>query len=79
MIHVIGKTGSEVMISYNTTKAEVHAAVNNEEMMKFIVDNRPIVVYQFWIDTGKDGAPDMYKMLYSKAIPAPENFIPSDI
>lgn len=79
MISVRGKEGAEVIISYNTTKAQVYEAESHEGLMKFIVDNRPIVVYQFWIDLATEGKPELHKMLYSKAIPAPESFIPSDV
>jgi hypothetical protein len=76
MIYDHGEKGVEV--SYTTSKADVYSASNNAELMKFIIDNRPIVVYQFWIISGKDGKPDEYKMLYSKAVPSPDTS-PSDI
>jgi hypothetical protein len=70
----------DVEVSYTVSKAEVHAANNWEEMMKFIIDHRPIVVHQFWIDTGTIDAPiTSYKMLFSKVEPIPDEIIPSDI
>lgn len=56
-------------MTYTTSKAEVHSSANREEQMNFIVNNRPLVVYQFWIDTAPGG--DLHKMLYSKCIPEP--------
>lgn len=61
----------------NTDEAKVHAAGSWDEIMKFILDNRPIVVYQFWIDLGVDGQPDAYKMLHSKVIPDPNKYAPA--
>jgi hypothetical protein len=60
-----------------TDKALVYTAGNWDEIMKFIIDNRPIVIYQFWIDTTIDV--DSYNMLYSKVIPTPDSFVPSEI
>jgi hypothetical protein len=60
-----------------TRKPEIVVAENWDGLMKFIVDNRPIVVYQFWIDTTTDA--DCYTMLYSKVIPAPDSFVPSEV
>lgn len=79
MIQDHGQDG--VVVSYTTSKAEVHAAKDWDSMMRFIINNRPIVVHQFWIDTGKkdDNIPDSYKMLYSKVTPAPDTYSPSDI
>ena len=67
-----------ITVTYTTRKAEVHEASGWDEMMRFILDNRPIVVYQFWIDTAAN-KPDIYKMLFSKVIPAPDSFVPSEV
>ena len=78
MIYDHGDEGVTVSKPY-TDKAEVQATGGWNEIMKFILDNRPIVVYQFWIDLGKDGLPDTYKMLYSKIIPDPNRHAPSEV
>lgn len=69
MIRVHGEKGEDITVAYTTSKAEVYSSKNREEQMKFIVDNRPIVVYQLWIDATSKG--DVHKMLYSKCIPEP--------
>jgi hypothetical protein len=61
----------------HSDRAKVFTAENWDEIMKFIIDNRPIVVYQFWIDTAIDI--DSYNMLYSKVIPAPDSFAQSEV
>ena len=66
---MIRVNGEDITVTYTTSKAEVHSCKSREEQMKFIVDNRPIVIYQFWIDQTPEG--DIQKMLYSKCIPEP--------
>ncbi|MFA5766949.1 MAG: hypothetical protein WC919_03435 [Candidatus Paceibacterota bacterium] len=66
---MIRVNGEDITVTYTTSKAEVYSCKTREEQMKFIVDNRPIVIYQFWIDITPDG--DLQKMLYSKCIPEP--------
>ena len=56
---------------YDVGKTEVQSGHSWVELMEFIVSNRPLVVYQFWITVGTDGAPDSHKMLYSRMIPEP--------
>jgi hypothetical protein len=72
---------NDIRVSYTTSKAQVHKADSREAMMKFIIDERPMVVHQFWIDTASPGEskPDVYNMLYSKVQPAPDDYMPSDI
>lgn len=65
------------MSSENITEKRVVTASNFEELAKFILDNRPITVYQFWIDTYAD-KPDEHKMSYSKIIPN-HGCYPSDV
>jgi len=72
---MIRVNGEDITVTYTTSKAEVFSCKTREEQMKFIVDNRPIVVYQFWIDITPDG--DLQKMLYSKCIPEPAS--PSEL
>ena len=70
----------DIQVSYTTSKAEVHEASGWDEMMRFIINERPIVVHQFWIDTDKEHIkPDVYKMLYSKVKPTADEVVPSDI
>jgi hypothetical protein len=69
MIRVNGTSGEEITVSYTTSKAEVYSSKSHDEQMKFIIDSRPIVVYQFWIDITPEG--EVHKMLYSKCIPEP--------
>jgi hypothetical protein len=74
---MIQDNGGDVSVNYVTAKANIHEAGSWDEMMKFIIDSRPIVVYQFWIDT--IDKIDTYKMLFSKVIPAPDNYISSEV
>jgi hypothetical protein len=50
---------------------ETAAGKNWFDLMNFIIDHRPIIVHQLWIDTGPDG--DVCKMSYSKIRPRAQN------
>jgi hypothetical protein len=65
------KSDDDIEVTYTTSKAKVYTSLSWSEMMNFIINNRPMVVHQFWIDKQNSG--DIFNMLYSKVTPAPDD------